>query len=119
MIFVVDDEMIIAQTLTEILRRSGYAAVPFINPWEALERAKLQSPDLLLTDVWMPDLSGIDLAIKVKTFLPKCKVLLFSGSATTKDLLRSERALKYDFHLLSKPVHPGDLLRELGGILDS
>lgn len=50
-IFVVDDEIVITQSLAEILRRSGYAAVPFMNPWEALERAKLQSPDFLLSDV--------------------------------------------------------------------
>jgi len=112
-IFVVDDETIIAESLAIILRKSGFMAVSFSNPVEALERAKTEPPDLLLTDVVMPQFSGIDLAIQMKAFCPDCRILLFSGQASTKDLLENARKFGHHFQLLSKPVHPADLMRKI------
>jgi hypothetical protein len=45
---------------------------------------------------------------------PDCKILLFSGMATTLDLLQGARAQGYDFRLLQKPVHPSEFLSEIG-----
>lgn len=112
-IFVVDDETIIAESLAIILRKSGFVAFPFSNPAEALERAKAEAPDLLLTDVVMPQFSGIDLAIQIKAFCPACRILLFSGQASTKDLLQNARKFGHHFQLLSKPIHPADLMRKI------
>jgi len=61
----------------------------------------------------MPQLSGVDLAISIRQEHPDCKVLLFSGQAETDDLLLNARKKGYDFHLLAKPLHPGDLLRRI------
>jgi DNA-binding NtrC family response regulator len=115
-IFVVDDERIISETLAKILQLSGFEAIPFTNPVEALKDAQFHSPDLLLSDVSMPELSGVDLAIQMKLKCPNCKILLFSGQASTLDLLRAARGQGYDFHLISKPVHPKDLLRRIEGL---
>jgi len=112
-VFIVDDEQIIAQTLAMILEQSGYAATAFFDPLQALLAASLNAPDLLISDVVMPQLSGIDLAIQMQILCPQCKVLLFSGQAETGDLLRAARAQGHDFNLLSKPVHPTDLLRRI------
>jgi CheY-like chemotaxis protein len=109
-IFVVDDEQVIAQTLAVILRQSGFLAEFFTNPLAALAEAASTPPDLLISDVMMPEMSGVDLAIKLRAFDPDCKVLLFSGQATTADLLRAAREEGHDFELLVKPVHPTDLL---------
>jgi hypothetical protein len=49
---------------------------------------------------------------------PKCKILLFSGQAGTLDLLKEARAQGHDFHLLLKPVHPSELLAEIGTMRD-
>ncbi len=70
-------------------------------------------PDLLITDVSMPGMSGIDLAIEMKMVYPRCKTLLFSGQASTADLLEKARQDGHDFVLLQKPTHPADLLREI------
>jgi CheY-like chemotaxis protein len=115
-IFVVDDEHVIASTLATILQQSGFSATSFTNPLEALERARTDAPDLLISDVMMPQLSGIDLAIQMKKECPGCQVLLFSGQAGTADLLQSARKQGHDFHLLSKPVHPTDLLQGIRGL---
>jgi len=112
-IFVVDDETIIAATVVTILQMSGFSAVAFTDPREALICAASDSPDLLISDVMMPEMSGVDLALRMKETCPNCKILLFSGQAATFDLLWKARQLGHDFQLLLKPVHPTDLLCEI------
>ncbi len=112
-VLVVDDESVIAETLAEILNRNGYAAIPAYDGEEALETALLMPPELLLTDVMLPGMSGIELAIKVKRIFPDCKVLLFSGQAATTDLLAAANKDGHRFDLLTKPIHPNDLLRHV------
>ncbi len=112
-VFVVDDEEVIAMSLATILRKLGFDAISFTDPFEALKAADRDAPDLLISDVVMPELSGIDLAIQLQARFPKCNVLLFSGQAATAGMLESARANGHNFELLSKPVHPTDLLREI------
>jgi DNA-binding response OmpR family regulator len=109
-VLVVDDESTIADTLSEILTRSGYAAIAAYDAESALETALLMPPELLITDVVLPEMSGIELAITVKRVFPDCKIILFSGQASTSDLLASANRDGHHFSLLSKPVHPRDLL---------
>jgi FixJ family two-component response regulator len=112
-VFVVDDEHVIASSLATILRQVGFEATPFTEPLEALKAARSEAPDLLISDVVMPLLSGVDLAIQLQEICPHCKVLLFSGQAATAGMLETARANGHDFELLLKPVHPKDLLREI------
>ena len=112
-VFVVDDEHVIASTLAAILQMHGFSAKFFTSPLEALAAARAKSPDLLISDVEMPSLSGIDLAIQMKTLYPACKILLFSGQPSNLDLLDSARAQGHDFDLLLKPVPPPELLAEI------
>ena len=116
-ILVVDDEHLIADTLSQIFNRSGYAAVPAYSAAMALEMAASVPPDLLITDVAMPGMSGIDLAIAMKAACPGCKIILFSGQASTVDLLASARAAGHAFQTLSKPVHPAVMLNRVSELL--
>lgn len=109
-VLVVDDESAIADTLTEILSRSGYAAMTAYDGNDALETALLTPPEMLITDVILPGMSGVELAITVRRIFPDCKILLFSGQASTADLLTSAKKEGHHFTLLSKPVHPRELL---------
>jgi DNA-binding response OmpR family regulator len=109
-VFVVDDEPAIATTLALILNSSGFSANAFTDPREALRFAETQCPDFLITDVVMPQLNGIDLGVQFKAMYPQCKILLFSGMAATSDLMESARKNGHNFNLLSKPVHPKELL---------
>ena len=113
LVFVVDDESVIASSLATILRHLGFDATSFTQPREVLQAARFQHPDLLITDVVMPGLSGIELAVQVEVLCPQCKVLLFSGQASSADLLEAARADGHDFELLLKPVHPKDLLSKI------
>jgi CheY-like chemotaxis protein len=117
-VFIVDDEHVIASTLAAILRMHGYSATFFTSPGEALAAARSRAPDLLISDVAMPGISGIDLALQMRAQYPKCKILLFSGQAATFDLLEAARAQGHDFDLLLKPVPPSELLFEVGKMVD-
>ncbi len=110
-VMIVDDEKIIADTLTAIFNNSGYAALTAYNAKSALEIAALIPPELLITDVMMPGMNGVDLAISIESLLPDCRILLFSGQASTVDLLAKARTLGHEFTTLSKPVHPTELLK--------
>lgn len=112
-IFVVDDERIIATTLTMIFSQSGFDASSYTDSVKALEDIQFKAPDLLICDVVMPTLSGIELAIKMRETCPQCKVLLFSGQASTDHMLESARSNGHQFEVISKPIHPQELLRRV------
>jgi CheY-like chemotaxis protein len=110
-VFIIDDEPVIASSLAAILQTNGYSARFFTCPLEALAAARSESPDLVISDVAMPGISGIDLAIQMRAQYPSCKILLFSGQAATLDLLDGARAQGYDFRLPQKPVFPSEFLK--------
>jgi CheY-like chemotaxis protein len=112
-VLVVDDERVIADTLAIILNQHGFEASAVYTGTAAVERAKSVRPDLVISDVIMPDMNGIEAAIHIRKFLPGCKILLFSGQAATADLLENARAQGHEFEILAKPVHPQDLLSKL------
>jgi len=114
MVLVVDDERVIADTLSVILTRNGFMVATAYDGETALELASTVNPDLLLTDVMMgPGIDGTQLAMQMVAAFPACKVLLFSGHAATVDLLAKAREQGHDFTLMAKPVHPSDLLTRI------
>ena len=114
-VLVVDDEQVIADTLAKILELNGYDASAVYTGTAAVESARALQPDLVISDVIMPDMNGIEAAISIRGFLPTCKILLFSGQAATADLLENARSHGHEFEILAKPVHPSDLLAKLRG----
>lgn len=112
-IYVVDDEWIIAQSLATILSKDGYNAHPFHNPCQAMVRAMGEPPDVLISDVMMPGMTGIELAIALRSAGQDCRILLFSGQSGAMDLLCDARRRGFDFELLDKPLHPLQLLLRL------
>ena len=114
-VLVADDEPLIADTLAMILNQSGFEARAVYSGERALELAGTFKPEMLISDVIMGGLNGIDAAIRIQVLLPGIKILLFSGQAATADLLEKARARGYEFEILAKPVHPQDLLKKLRG----
>jgi CheY-like chemotaxis protein len=114
-VLVADDERVIADTLAMILNQSGFEARAVYSSEKALEAVPIFKPDMLISDVIMGELNGIDAAIQIRELLPNIKILLFSGQAATADLLEKARAQGYEFEILAKPVHPQDLLNKLRG----
>jgi CheY-like chemotaxis protein len=112
-VLVADDEQVIANTLAIILNQAGFEAKAVYSGEKAIEALDSFAPDMLISDVIMTGMTGIEAAIQTSHKLPKCKILLFSGQAATADLLEEARAEGHEFEILAKPVHPTDLLAKL------
>ncbi len=112
-VLVADDEQVIANTLAIILNQAGFEAKAVYSGESAVESLAEFQPNMLISDVIMTGMTGIEAAIQVRAKLPNCKILLFSGQAATADLLEKARAQGHEFEILAKPVHPTDLLAKL------
>jgi len=116
-VLVVDDERLIADTLSEILSLNGYTTLTAYNGVTALDIARVVPPDVLLSDVMMPGLSGVELAIQILHEVPDCRILLSSGQASSANLLENARIRGHNFTLLTKPVHPTEILLRVRELL--
>jgi CheY-like chemotaxis protein len=114
-VLVADDEQVIANTLAIILNQAGFEARAVFSGEKAIEALDTFQPDMLISDVIMTGMTGIEAAIITRTRMPNCKILLFSGQAATADLLEKARTQGHEFEILAKPVHPTDLLAKLRG----
>lgn len=112
-IIVVDDEPIIADTLVNILRGEGHDAFAVSTGESAISLTKLMRPvrpDLLVTDVIMPGMNGVETAKEMMKLAPTCRIILFSGQAASTDLVAKAEAEGYSFEILAKPINPNILL---------
>jgi DNA-binding response OmpR family regulator len=112
-VLVADDEQVIANTLAIILNRAGFDARAVYSGEKLVEMAQSFEPDVLISDVVMSGTTGIEAAIEVLAKLPSCKILLFSGRAATINLLERARVEGQTFEIITKPIHPNELLARL------
>jgi DNA-binding NtrC family response regulator len=113
-ILVVDDERSITDTLVMILNEAGFEARGAYNGLEGATQARAQCPNILLSDVLMPKMDGIQLALEVLKACPETRIVLISGQAATADYLERARSQGYEFEFLPKPLEPEELLAHLG-----
>lgn len=112
-ILVVDDETLIADTIVQILNRNGFVAECAYSGAEAIEIATRCCPELVLSDVMMPQVDGVEAAIEIRRACPDTRIVLFSGQAATMEILARARDRGHDFELLPKPIHPTQLIKHL------
>jgi two-component system, cell cycle response regulator DivK len=112
-VFVVDDMPLVAYTVSAVLRDEGHSAIPYTDPKLALRDARSFMPDVLISDVEMPELGGVDLALQVLAFCPKCKVLLMTGTIGPIKALEKARVRGFHFPLFEKPLSALTLVEEL------
>jgi CheY-like chemotaxis protein len=112
-VLVVDDERVIADTVAEILEGAGFQAATAYDGWSALQVAGVLQPDYLLSDVLMPRMNGVDLAMAIRKMLPAARILLFSGQAGITEILRAAQNQGFQFELIAKPIHPLSLIARL------
>ena len=112
-ILVVDDERLIADTIVQILNRNGFVAEAAYSGSRAIELSKLYCPELVLSDVMMPHVDGVEAAIAIREHCPDTRIVLFSGQAATVEILARARERGFHFELLPKPIHPTQLIKHL------
>ena len=118
-VLVIDDEADIRNLLEEILSEEGYEVVSAANAAEAREKRAATEPDLILLDIWMPDVDGISLlrewsrSNNGKT----CPVVMMSGHGTVETAVEATRLGAFDF--IEKPVSLAKLLHTVERALES
>jgi CheY-like chemotaxis protein len=114
-LIVVDDEPLIAHTLADILSGEGHRTIAVLNGESAVKAAEAIRPDAVIMDVIMPGMDGIETAKNILHSVPGCRIILFSGQASSSDMLEKAREQGYEFEVLAKPINPTILLSTLTG----
>jgi CheY-like chemotaxis protein len=117
-VLVVDDDRLVADTLTLIFERNGFRARAVYSADEALEYAREFHPDLLLCDVTMPGRDGLSLVADMTRELPDCRILVLTGFySNVKNVREHAQKLSRPLGILTKPCQPAELLREAAALL--
>jgi DNA-binding NtrC family response regulator len=111
-VLIVDDEHVVADSLALIFQRHRHEARAAYSAEEASELLREFQPDLLLTDVKMAKMNGIELAMKICSEIPNCRVLLMSGQPDTSNLLDEAKSRGFEFEILAKPFAPPELINK-------
>jgi CheY-like chemotaxis protein len=115
-VLIIDDERSVADTLVMILQREGHQAVSAYSGAAALQKVESFFPDCVISDVIMPGMNGIELCSILEQKCPDCNILLFSGQASTNELVEKARSQGHTWELLAKPVDPDELLEKLSSL---
>jgi len=114
-ILLAEDDESMRAFIERALLKAGYEVTSFANGREAFERLKAEPFTLLLTDIVMPQMDGIELARRASEIDPDLKIMFITGFAAVT-LNTSTQAVK-DAQVLSKPFHLKDLVREIDRLL--
>jgi len=116
-ILVIDDIEEARNTICKILKRSGYDVIEAHNGKEGLEALEQHHPDLILTDIIMPEMEGLEAIQKIKKLKPNIPIIAFTGSSDSPYL---QVALKLGAVTgLYKPFSPKELIIAVRNVLDS
>jgi two-component system, cell cycle response regulator CpdR len=114
-ILLAEDDESMRGFLVRALKKAGYEVIDFANGEEAYERLKTEPFTLLLTDIVMPKMDGIELARRASELDPDLKIMFITGFAAV--ILNNDIAAPKDARVLSKPFHLKDLVREVDRLL--
>ena len=110
-IFVVDDDRYVLESITTLLRESGFTVISFDNGREAIRRFASEPVDLVLTDINMPGMTGIELLEKIRYLDRETPVLLMTAYADLDTAVKAIQKGAFDF--IIKPYRPTYLLHAI------
>jgi len=113
MILVVDDERPIADAAALVLEHEGYCALALYSATEAIKLLSKLDVALVLSDVNMPEIDGVDLALQARRLCPRTRVLLMSGGETSESIGQRRGCEGCVFEIMAKPFGTGQLLEEI------
>ncbi len=114
-ILLAEDDEDMRRFLAKALENAGYEVVSFDNGMSAYERLREEPFNLLLTDIVMPEMDGIELARKAAELDPDLKIMFITGFAAVA--LNADLETPKDTKILSKPFHLRDLVSEVGRLI--
>ena len=116
-ILLAEDDDSMRRFLVKALERAGYEVVSFGNGVDAYKKLKEEPFTLLLTDIVMPEMDGIELARRAAELDPDLRIMFITGFAAVA--LNSDDNATKDAKVLSKPFHLKDLVEEVERILNA
>ena len=114
-ILLAEDDDALRSLLGRALVKAGYDVISFANGQDAYERLKEEPFRLLLTDITMPKMDGIELARRASALDPDLKIVFITGFAAVT--LNTDTGASRDMHVLSKPFHLRNLVSEVDRLL--
>src|SRR5262245_3537109 len=116
-ILLAEDDESMRGFLERALTKAGYEVIASANGKDAHDRLQEESFTLLLTDIVMPQMDGIELARRAAERDPKLKIMFITGFAAVT--LNTKSPTPKDARVLSKPFHLKDLVREIDRLLEA
>ncbi len=101
-LLIVDDEPTILQSLGGLLSDEGFEVTTAANGYEALKTIEMESPDLVLLDIWMPGIDGIETLKEIKIKNPNIQVIIITGHGTIETAVKATKLGAFD--LIEKPL---------------
>jgi two-component system nitrogen regulation response regulator NtrX len=101
-VLIVDDEITIIESLSGILSDDGFEVIHAFNGYEALKKIETESPDIVLLDIWMPGMDGIETLREIKQKFPNIPVVMITGHGSIESAVEATKSGAYDF--LEKPL---------------
>ncbi len=114
-ILLAEDDNDMRRFLVKALQNAGYTVASFDNGVSAYNRLREEPFELLLTDIVMPEMDGIELARRATELDPEIKVMFITGFAAVA--LNPDNSAPKDARILSKPFHLRDLVNEVERLL--
>lgn len=106
-ILILDDEPIVGERLKPALEKEGHQVEIFVNPHRALERVQQKEFDIVVTDIRMDDIDGIEILERVRVISNRTKVIMITGYATIE--VARESLTKGAFDFIAKPFKLGEI----------
>ena len=117
-IFIVDDDRVILKYLSTFFSKSGWRVESFVSSKEALERIKLKQPVLVITDLDMPGMDGIELIRNIKSNEKFENIALLVMTALNENNIRFQSFKAGAIHFVNKPINPYELEAVVKSILN-
>lgn len=114
-VIVLDDEAVVGQSLKRLLASEGCQVKSYVSPADALVAIKYAAPDLLITDVRLPGMSGIEVLAQAKKLRPDMEVIVLTGYPNIDDKQQAQGLGAFEY--MEKPVRPDVLLTSVKSAL--
>ncbi len=110
-VLIVDDEERVVRSIAGVLEDEGFKVATVKSGEEAIDTFQKINPDVILLDIWMPGMDGIEVLKRLKTMVPDCQVIMISGHATISTAMAAVKLGAFDF--IEKPISLDVLLRTI------
>ena len=101
-ILIVDDEVSILNSLSSILEDEGYEVSVAKSGIEALKLCAVSPPELMMLDIWMPDMDGLETLRRLRELVPQTQVMMMSGHGSIETAVKAIKLGAYDY--IEKPL---------------